>query len=347
MNMSLTDSISDIHSKNDFSGTVFVKDKDMVLDATFGYANRSEQRKNNSSTRFGIASGCKLFTAIAICQLAEKGKVSFDSKLSDCLDIDFQHFDKDITVHYLLTHTSGIPDYFDEEVMTDFEELWITYPMYQLRRLKDFLPLFQNERMKFQAGQSFHYNNAGYILLGLIVEQATKLEFSEYVQDYIFKKANMMDSGYFTFDSLPPNTALGYIDHPDGTWKTNIYSLPVKGGSDGGAFVTAADMEKLWEALFTFQLLSEEYTSKIIKAHIQVDECDFYGYGIWIKKTDNHVLKYHVMGYDPGVSFHSAYYPETSAKVVVCSNKSGGAFEMMTGIEAELKIGPKKPDKKP
>lgn len=333
----LTDLISNIQSKNDFSGTVFVKDEEMVLDLNFGYANRSEQRKNNSTTRFGIASGCKLFTAIAICQLVEEGKVSFDSKLSDCLDIDFQHFDKEVTVHHLLTHTSGIPDYFDEEVMTDFEELWIKNPMYQIKRLKDFLPLFQDERMKLQVGQSFHYNNAGYILLGLIVEQATKLEFSDYVQEFIFNKANMMDSGYFTFDSLPPNSALGYIDRPDGTWKTNIYSLPVKGGADGGAFVTVIDMAKLWDALFNFQLLSEEYTNKIIKAHIQVNESDFYGYGTWIKKTDNSVLKYHVMGYDPGVSFHSAYYPETSAKVVVCSNKSEGAFEIMSGIEAELK----------
>ena len=333
----LTDLISNIQGKNDFSGTVFVKDKEMALDLNFGYANRSEQRKNNSTTRFGIASGCKLFTAIAICQLVEEGKVSFDSKLSDCLDIDFQHFDKEVTVHHLLTHTSGIPDYFDEEVMTDFEELWIKNPMYQIKKLKDFLPLFQNERMKLQVGQSFHYNNAGYILLGLIVEQATKLEFSDYVQEFIFNKANMMDSGYFTFDSLPPNSALGYIERPDGTWKTNIYSLPVKGGADGGAFVTVIDMAKLWDALFNFQLLSEEYTNKIIKAHIQVNESDFYGYGTWIKKTDNSVLKYHVMGYDPGVSFHSAYYPETSAKVVVCSNKSEGAFEIMSGIEAELK----------
>ncbi|MGE6375786.1 serine hydrolase domain-containing protein [Peribacillus muralis] len=337
MNSNLTDLISTIQSKHDFSGTVLVKDGEMVLDLNFGYADRSEQRKNNSTTRFGIASGCKLFTAIAICQLVEEGKFSFDSRLSDCLDIDFQHFDKEVTVHHLLTHTSGIPDYFDEEVMEDFEELWIENPMYQIKKLKDFLPLFQDERMKWEAGQSFHYNNAGYILLGLIVEQATKLDFSDYVQQFIFNKANMMDSGYFTFDSLPPNTALGYIDGPDGTWRTNIYSLPVKGGADGGAFVTVVDMSKLWDALFNFQLLSEEYTYKMLKAHIQVDESDFYGYGTWIKKKDNGVLKYHVMGYDPGVSFHSAYYPETSAKVVVCSNKSEGAFEMMSGIEAEMK----------
>lgn len=191
--------------------------------------------------------------------------------------------------------------------------------------------------MKFPAGEKFHYNNAGYILLGLIVEQASKLEFSDYVQQYIFSKANMEYSGYFSFDSLPSNTALGYIDNPDGTWKTNIYSLPVKGGSDGGAYVTVEDMTKLWEALVNNQLLNESNTNKLLSTHTQVNENGFYGYGTWIKKrAKNNVFKYHIMGYDPGVSFHSAYYPDSSVKVVVCSNKSDGAFDIMSGIEEAL-----------
>lgn len=338
MNKNLLSKITEIQKKIDFSGSVLVEDKEKVLvEKSFGYRNRSDQLKNNPATRFGIASGCKLFTAIAVCQLVEKGKISFDSILSDCLDMEFKHFDDKVTVHHLLTHTSGIPDYFDEDVMEDFEELWVTTPMYHIRKLKDFLPLFQHEHMKNQVGESFHYNNAGYILLGLIVEQASGLEFSDYVQTHIFKKANMKDSGYFSFDSLPSNTAIGYIDQPDGTWKTNIYSLPVKGGSDGGAFVTASDMAKLWKALMNHQLLNENYTNKLLSTHTQVNESGFYGYGVWIKKnTENKILKYHVMGYDPGVSFHSAHYPDISMNVIVCSNKCDGAFEIMKGIEEEL-----------
>ncbi|MCL6570119.1 MAG: beta-lactamase family protein [Bacillus sp. (in: Bacteria)] len=339
MNIKLTKIVSDVQRKINFSGAVFVKDTNTILvDKCSGYANRSDQLKTNSATRFGIASGCKLFTAIAICQLVEEGKLSFDAKLSDCLDLDFNHFDEKITVHHLLTHTSGIPDYFDEEVMKDFADLWIKNPMYQIRKTSDFLPLFQNKPMKSQVGERFHYNNAGYILLGLIVEQASKLAFSDYVQKRIFNTANMTDSGYFSFDSLPPNTALGYLDHIDGSWKTNIYSLPVIGGPDGGAFITVTDMAKLWDALLKHELLSELYTNQLLSAHTQVNDGSFYGYGIWIKKEKNRILKFHIMGYDPGVSFHSAYYPDTSIKVVVCSNKSEGAFEVMRVIEEEIKI---------
>ncbi|GKV57250.1 hypothetical protein NCCP2222_31970 [Sporosarcina sp. NCCP-2222] len=90
---------------NKFSGAVLVKDNQGIrAEMSYGYANRSEQLENTFSTRFGIASGCKLFTAIAICQLVEKGALSFDTTLADCLDADFPNFDKDITIHHLLNH---------------------------------------------------------------------------------------------------------------------------------------------------------------------------------------------------------------------------------------------------
>ena len=326
--------IKDVQSRIDFSGTVLVQDANgHTVTASYGYANRADRLVNNAETRFGIASGCKLFTAIAVCQLVEEGKLSFDTKLKDCLDIEFPSFSEEITIHHLLTHTSGIPDYFDEDVMDDFEELWIKRPMYHIRSLKDFLPMFQNESMKSAPGQSFHYNNAGFILLGLIIEQTSKMEFTEYVQEHIFKRAGMTDSGYFSFDALPANTALGYIDLPDEGWKTNIYSLPVKGGSDGGAYVTVDDMAKLWNALFGHLLIGEETLHKLLTPQVQVNETGYYGYGVWIKMKDAQVMKYHVMGYDPGVSFHSAYYPADQTIAVVCSNKSNGAFDIMKEIE--------------
>ncbi|WP_332633784.1 serine hydrolase domain-containing protein [Halalkalibacter flavus] len=338
METNIINRITDVMGKNTFSGTVLVKNDIKILaEKSYGYANRSEQIKNSFDTRFGIASGCKLFTSIAICQLVEDGILSFETKLEDCLNVSFPNFDNDITIHHLLTHTAGIPDYFDEEVMDDFEELWVKKPMYLIRTLEDFLPLFQNQPMKLKVGERFHYNNAGYILLGLIIEQASQFKFADYIEENIFKKAGMADSGYFEFDSIPQRTALGYIDFPNGTWKTNIYSLPVKGGSDGGAFVTVNEVANLWDTLINNQLLSEEYTCKLLTPYIKTnDKNSFYGYGVWIEKNDNEILKYHIMGYDPGVSFHSAFYPETSIKTVICSNKTEGAYDIMKEIEEEI-----------
>ncbi|MFC7319816.1 serine hydrolase domain-containing protein [Halobacillus campisalis] len=321
-----------------FSGVVYVKqDENIISNLAFGYADRAEKRKNNLHTRFGIASGCKLFTAIGISKLIEDGLLKYDTYLADCLDIHFPNFDKEITIHHLLTHTSGIPDYFDEEKMSDYEDLWKDYPVYQINSLKDFLPLFQKEPMKFEPGHRFHYNNAGYIVLGLILEEQTGRSFNEYIETEIFRKSNMMDSGYFALDQLPENTAVGYIDdHEENTWRTNIYSIPKKGGSDGGAFTTAADMMKLWESLFNFKLLNEETTMRLLRPHVHVNGEISYGYGIWMNQRDNQIYKYHVMGYDPGVSFRASVYPDSNLKMVIPSNIESGPFEVTKVIEGAL-----------
>ncbi|MBT2214584.1 beta-lactamase family protein [Virgibacillus dakarensis] len=326
-----------IQKEVDFSGTVYVKVKDSVFTESYGYANRTEKIANQVKTRYGIASGCKIFTAIAICQLVEQGKLRFETRLVDCLDIPFPYFDEGVTVHHLLTHTSGIPDYFDEDEMDDYEELWLQKPMYLIRRLHDFLPFFQNEQMKSPAGATFHYNNAGYIVLGLIIEQVSGYTFSDYVEQFIFKKAGMNDSGYFEMDSLPERVAYGYIKKPDGGYRTNIYSIPVKGGSDGGAYVTAEDMVKCWEELSNYKLLTKEMTEKLLTPQIQVEEDIFYGYGLYMQMDQDKVVKYILMGYDPGINFRAVFYPETSLNIVVCSNKSDGAYEVITGIQEALR----------
>lgn len=325
--------IEEVQGNIQFSGTFYAKSKENVLTGNYGFANRSEKSDNQTNTRYSIASGCKIFTSIAICQLIEKGKISFDTKIKEFLNIDFPHFDEGITIHHLLTHTSGMPDYFDEDEMDDYEELWISTPMYHIRALKDFLPLFKNKKMKTSVGNSFHYNNSGYIVLGLIVEQISGLVFSDYVQEFIFQKAGMIDSGYFEMDELPERVALGYIQKPNGEWKTNIYSLPVKSASDGGAYVTAKDMITFWDTLMNYQILSKEMTQILLTPRAKVIDDIYYGYGGYMEINGSGVEKYILMGYDPGVNFRSVYYPKTCLSIVVCSNKSDGAYEMLKVIE--------------
>jgi len=321
-----------------FSGCIQLYQHDrLLLEVSAEWRNRAEQLPNERHTRFGIASGCKIFTAVAICQLIEQGRLTADMRLRDCLSIPFLHFDPEITLHHLLTHTSGIPDYFDEDVMDDFEELWKDHPVYRMRSLQDFVPLFADQQMKFPPGKQFHYNNAGFIVLGLVVEQQSGMDFTEYVQKYIFDACGMDESGYFAADRLPSNTAIGYIYDEVGSWRTNIFSVPVRGGADGGAYTNGPDMHKFWQALIAHQLIGKEMTERLLSAHAHCnDDEDYYGYGIWMTRRKTKPFKFHLMGYDPGVSFNSSVYEEDGMILIITSNEDQGPYIITEAIESVL-----------
>src|SRR5690554_4502160 len=112
MNLShrIEEMMKEHNEKQPFSGAILVQDKEIIFEQGYGDANRSERIVNTVDTRFGIASGCKILTAVAICQLVQDGVLTFESYLHDCVDVSFPYFDRNITIHHLLTHCSGIPD---------------------------------------------------------------------------------------------------------------------------------------------------------------------------------------------------------------------------------------------
>lgn len=133
--------ISDENEKSPFSGVILVRKKgESLFEKGYGLANRAESIPNSINTRFQMASGCKIFTSAAICQLVQRGLIGFDTLLKDCLDIPFPRFSPKITVHHLLTHSSGITSYFEEDVDPDYEALWKERPVYNMRAPRDFLP---------------------------------------------------------------------------------------------------------------------------------------------------------------------------------------------------------------
>lgn len=316
-----------------FSGAVFVKNQDgETFGSGYGYANRTEKINNMTNTRFGMASGCKIFTAVAIMQLIEKRHLDLDTLLSDCLNFCFPNFDPSITVRHLLTHSSGIPDYFDEELMSDYADLWHSLPMYTMTSTQSFLPMFQHNQMKFSPGARFSYSNSGFIILGLIVEQISGLTFQEYVQENIFNICGMDDTGYFRLDQLPERTAVGYMDNGI-TWRSNIYSVPIVGGPDGGAFTTVYDLEKFWNALMCNLLLSKSMTDMMLSPHTRENDYLHYGFGVWISIINNEIFKYYVMGSDPGVEMHSSVYAKLNKQVHILSNNGSGAGAITSRID--------------
>lgn len=329
--------IDDRDEKRPFSGVVLVQEKgETVFEKGYGLANRAESIPNTLNTRFQVASGSKIFTSAATCQLVQRGLISFDTPLKDCLDITFPEFSPAITVHHLLTHSSGITSYFEEDVNPDYEALWKERPMYNIRRPGDFVPLLQHKKMKFASGERFDYNDGGYIILGLIIEQQTGMSFSKYVGENILVPCGMTDSGYFATDQLPGRTAYAYIyNEADNTWKTNFFAVPVVGAPDGGAYVTAPDMAEFWRGLFDRRLLNTELTEKLLQPHIAAEGEDtdrYYGYGVWVVKRDDAIVTYYLEGWDPGVAFISAFHPKGEILITIIGNTNKPVWPIFNRI---------------
>ena len=317
--------IEQVVDETRFSGVIFVKlDGNVEFENAYGYADRSNKIRNTVDTRFGIASGTKFLTALGIGKLVDRGELSLASKLCDCVNIDFPHISKDVTIHHLLTHTSGVYDYYDEELVEDIDTFQLDIPCFELKGLKDYIPLFRDGEMKFNPGERFSYSNGGFILLGIVIEEISGTSYTDFIQENIFESCEMNDSGFFAMDRLPERTAFGYIDGEDG-WRTNIFNLPIVGSSDGGAFTMVKDLDKLWTAFFKEKILSKQLTQLFLEKAVKDKDNRFYGHGIWIYHEEGVDPVHYLMGWDAGVSFKSTCLSSDSV-ITVISNTSAGAW---------------------
>ncbi|UCC43071.1 MAG: serine hydrolase [Candidatus Zixiibacteriota bacterium] len=306
-----------------FSGVITISiDGKHAFGRAYGLANRSDSISNAVSTRFALASGSKLFTAIAVCRLVQDGKLTYETRLKDCLDIRFEHFHPDVTVYHLLTHTSGIPDYWDERTQ-DYEQLWRDRPAYSITSPSDFLPMFQHLRMLTAPGETFRYNDAGFNVLGLIIEKVSGARFQDFVHQSVLEPAGMDRSGYFSIDQLPPDTASGYIEDDEDNWRTNIFAVPRIGTPDGGAYATASDLDLFWSSLLGNRLLSEKTTQALLTPQFKAeDEGDdvHYGLGVWIRVSDGEPSSCYITGWDPGVNMLSEIFLEQKVTMTILGN---------------------------
>ena len=318
----------------DFRGCISIKQSGRYLfQQAYGYANLADEIPNTLETKFATASAGKVFVAVAILQLIEKGKLHFDDAIGRLLDFNLHAIDPDITIEQLLTHTSGIPDYFDESVMDDYDELWENYPNYKIRTSTDLLPLFLDKPMMYPKGERFQYNNTGYVVLGLIIEKIAHMPFDLFLRKNIFSVCGMDSTGYYELDRLPAKCANSYIfDREHNEYYTNIYSVDVKGTGAGGAFSTVGDIERFWDALLQYRLLSSEMTNKMLSRQSGGDKDGYYGYGVWLtKKGDNSYTPY-FQGCDPGVSFISMYTPQKETLITAVSNFGDNVWRIRKNV---------------
>lgn len=319
----------------DFRGCILIaQNSEVVFQRAFGFADLANKIPNEIDTKFATASAGKVFVAVGILQLIEKGLVNFNSKIEDILDFDLKAIDGHICVEELLTHTSGIPDYFDESVMSEYEDLWRDFPNYKIRSNKDLLPLFIDKPMMYPRGSKFQYNNTGFVVLAMIIEKITGMEFDEYLKEKVFDPCGMTGTGYYELDRLPAKCAMNYIfaDH-DNDYRTNIFSVDAKGTGAGGAFTTVNDINRFWKHLNSHKLLSPEMTTNMMMNHSKDAQC--YGYGIWLEKQNGIYMPY-FQGCDPGVSFISCYDKKEGRVIVLVSNYGDNVWALLKKIKANL-----------
>jgi CubicO group peptidase (beta-lactamase class C family) len=328
------------HIKNyaesiNFSGDISLYRKnETIFHQAFGYRDRANCIANTTDTRFGIASGTKLFTALGILKLVDQGHISLDTTPSSLLKEDLSFIDKKATIKHLLCHTSGIYDYYDEDVIKDFDTFKIAIPWNELETPSDYLPLFSGQKPKFPAGSGVSYSNGGYVFLAYLIEHVTGKLYRDFIEGEILKPLGMHRSGFYAFDKLPENTAWGYI-HDGDSFETNIYQLPIRGGGDGGMYTTGEDLHMFWNNLFTAQIISKETLNLMTTKHSSLwENSSSYGLGIYLLH-DGTYPGYYITGVDAGVGFHSRFIPGTGININIFSNMTNGHAGIVKEIQTK------------
>ncbi len=311
----------------DFSGAVSVYHGEQpIFERAYGFSDRPNRIANQPGTRFATASAGKAFVAVGICRLIEEAKLNLQTSIGELLAFPLNQIDPGITVHQLLNHTSGIPDYFDESVMEEYADLFRDFPNYRIRRSADLLPLFIDKPMMYPRGERFQYNNSGYVVLGLILERMTGQPFDDYLDAAIFQPLCMESTGYYELDRLPARCASAYIlDKATGEFYTNIYSVDVKGTGAGGAFTTTGDVHRFWQGLRSGSVVSPQTFAQMTAPQ---SEGGPYGYGFWLTEDGTPYFQ----GSDPGVSFISSHDTARQITITLISNLGQDVWSMHSSI---------------
>lgn len=245
-------------ASDNFSGVVLIaKGSKPIFQKAVGLADKTKKTPNQISTKFNLGSINKIFTQIAITQLIEQGKLSWEDKLGKYLpDYPIKDAREKVAIKQLYEMQSGISDFFGER--------YDATPKERIRTINDYLPLFADKPLAFEPGTSRAYSNGGYIVLGAIIEKITGQTYYDYVREHIYKVAGMADTDCYISGAGTPNMAEGYRRNEKGERVNNFDTRPGRGSSAGGGYSTAEDLLKFANALREYKLLSPQGSRRIL-----------------------------------------------------------------------------------
>jgi CubicO group peptidase (beta-lactamase class C family) len=316
-----------------FSGAVLLaKAGKPLYRAAFGEANKDFGVRNTIDTKFNLGSMNKMFTAVAVMQLVEAGKLSLDDTLGKFLPAGAMRPDvlSKVRIKHLLTHTSGLGSYFTPE--------WDRQSRAIYRSVDDWMGLVKGETLQFEPGTRWSYSNTGMLVLGKVIQVASGQDYFDYVRERIAKPAGMINTDAYELDRVNKNLAVGYEPEqtPRGVeYRNNIFMHVIRGGPAGGGYSTVEDLTRFAEALKNGRLVSKESFRLLTTPKPELNSPD-YGFGFGVDAGGRIVG--HSGGF-PGINAQLDIYVGDDYTVAVMSNYGGGAQPIIEKSRALLLAG--------
>lgn len=327
----LTEKLDATADRTRFSGVVAELGGDADMVRPYGLANRSTGTPVTADTRFALASGSKSMTALVIASLVEQGAITLETRARELLGEDLPLIDDAVTVRHLLTHTSGIGDYLDEDTWEAADHV-LARPVHEYLTTSDFLGDLEGHPQAFAPGDRFTYCNGGFVVLALLAERASGTGYHELVRTRVLEPAGMVDSGFFRSDRLPQRTAIGYLSEDEDAI-SNVFHLPILGSGDGGMYTTVTDIHRFWTALLAGAIISSDMTEQMVTTQVEVpDDADDYGLGFWLRPSAEGDVDPQLVGQDAGVSFLSRHDRSAGVTRTVLCSTTEGAWAMWDAL---------------
>ena len=311
--------VSKLADADVFSGTVLLaKDGVPIFIGAYGVANKDFNVPNRIDTKFNLGSMNKMFTAVAIAQLVERGKLSFDDPLSKFLpDFPDKAAAEKIKIKHLLTHTAGLGGYFSKQ--------WNESSRAMYRTVDDMMKrVAADEKLLFEPGTKWQYSNTGMLVLGKVIEVASGQSYYDYVRENIAKPAGMINTDCYELDKVNTNLAVGYDKQftENGVFFTNnIFAHVLRGGPQGGGYSTVEDLLKFDLALRSNKLVGAEYVKQLLSPKPELNS-PAYGYGFQVDNESK--VAGHGGGFI-GINSNLDMFLGTGWTAIVMSNYSRGA----------------------
>ncbi len=316
--MSESDALAALRSKlqqdaaaDRFAGAILVaKHGKPIFGEAYGLADRDKKIPNTLETRFRIGSMNKMFTATAVLQLVQAGKVKLTEPLSTYLpDYPNKEIASNVTIHQLLTHTGGTGDIFCPE----FEAHRL-----ELRTLDDYLKLYGTRAPEFEPGSRWAYSNYGFLLLGAVIERVSGESYYDYVRDHVYRPAGMIATGSEPESEAVPGRSVGYMKD-GGAWQPNTGTLPYRGTSAGGGYSTVEDLLRFANALETHKLLDAHHTDLLTTGKVATPMDGKYAYGFG-EQMRGGIRCFGHGGGAPGMNGDLEICPQSGFTVAVLAN---------------------------